>query len=50
MYVNIFESSVILSNIAFAIGMYDDIDVSLVESIFDFKMFEKDMVEWISSL
>ena len=43
MYINIFESSVTLSNIAFAFRMYSDIDVSLIESIKDFYGFVEDM-------
>lgn len=43
MYSNIFESSVILSNIAFSFDMYSDIDVPLVEAINDFYGFIADM-------
>lgn len=43
MYSNIFESSVILSNIAFALGMYPYICISLAECMVDFKDFEDDM-------
>lgn len=43
MYSNIFKSSVILSNIAYAIQMYSDIDVSIIESINDFYLFIADM-------
>ena len=51
MYSNIFESSVTLSNIAFAFGMYPSLDISLIESMEDFKLFERDMEEIrISSL
>ena len=51
MYKNIFESSVILSGIAFAFGMYPNFCISLIESMEDFKLFERDMEEIrISSL
>ena len=51
MYSNIFESSVTLSNIAFAFGMYDNFCISLIETMEHFKQFERDMEEIrISSL
>lgn len=45
MYSNVFESSVTLSNIAFAFGMYDNLCIPLVESMVDFKIFEDDMIQ-----
>lgn len=51
MYKNIFKSSVILYNISFAFRMYPLLDISLIESMEDFKFFERDMEEIrISSL
>lgn len=43
MYLNTFESSVTLSNIAFALQMYSNIDVSLIDAIVDYYGFVEDM-------
>lgn len=43
MYKNIFKTSVKVSNIAFSLSMYSDIDVSLVDAINDFYGFIEDM-------
>lgn len=43
MYSNIFERSVILSNIAFAFGMYPLLDLSIMDLMVEFKAFEEDM-------
>ena len=51
MYSNIFESSVILSNIAFALQMYPLLDLSIMDLMVEFKLFEEDMEQIrISSL
>jgi len=43
MYSKIFESSVTLSNIAFAIQMYDRICVSLTDKMVDYYKYIEDM-------
>lgn len=43
MYSNIFKSSVKLYNIAFALQMYNNIDVFLVDAMVDYYGFVEDM-------